>query len=103
MKMSREGEPGGLMLALFLRGLSLGLRFGNRVSVKLWKAFGPGIHGILRRSVPKSSRSSGAGEGEIEGNVWRENAEVGRGENRVLDTGRMMDLRAPKTMIFSKL
>lgn len=28
-------KPGGLKLALFLRGLSLGLRLGNRVSVKL--------------------------------------------------------------------
>lgn len=30
-----EEAPGGFMPALFLRGLSLGLRLGNRVSVKL--------------------------------------------------------------------
>lgn len=37
-KKKKKSEPGGLKLALFRRGLSLGRRLGYRISVKLWKA-----------------------------------------------------------------
>lgn len=43
--------PGGFKLALFRRDLRLGLRFGKRVSVKLWKALDGGIHGSLGRRL----------------------------------------------------
>lgn len=84
------------MLDLFRRGLSLGLRFGKRVSVKLWKWFKNGRnHGAW---PPETKRSSGFGHTELAANDVMEQVEVRDIMARV-NRGRQKDLSAPNPIL----
>lgn len=86
------------MLDLFRWGLSLGRRFGNRVSVKLCKWFEIGNHGawLPTEPPPKTKRNSNFGHAEVAANDVVGQVEVR--DSRVLDRGPMMDLIAPNPM-----
>ena len=74
----------------------MGRLFGSRVSVKLklWKWLAIGIHGSL--DPPKNEHNSGFAAGNGGGEQLAATREA-----RVLDSGRIIDLIAPKP-IFSK-
>lgn len=94
--------PLGFKLALFLRGLSTGLLFGKRVSVRLWIALtdvGPQNRWLLWIDLKRGCSSllyAAENNGLVKGD---EVVVIERDKIRVLDTGRIMDLIAPKSMI----